>query len=93
MRRIKPKINEFTYPTLAAPFLPVSYNIFKGERKKADSSEDSNFFFLLPPKDCIKLTVIGAAEKGQVNLILYIRGSFNKFPDFFVKAFKIVIDS
>ena len=24
---------------------------------------------------------------------LYIRGAFNKFPDFFVQAFKIVVDS
>ena len=24
---------------------------------------------------------------------LYIRGVFNKFPDFFVQAFKIVVDS
>ena len=23
----------------------------------------------------------------------YIRGAFNKFPDFFVQAFKIVVDS
>ena len=26
-------------------------------------------------------------------LISYIRGAFNKFPDFFAQAFKIVIDS
>ena len=25
--------------------------------------------------------------------IMYIRGAFNKFPDFFVQAFKIVVDS
>ena len=25
--------------------------------------------------------------------ILDIRGAFNKFPDFFVQAFKIVVDS
>ena len=25
--------------------------------------------------------------------LLYIRGAFNKFPDFFVQAFKIVVDS
>ena len=24
---------------------------------------------------------------------VYIRGAFNKFPDFFVQAFKIVVDS
>ena len=24
---------------------------------------------------------------------IYIRGSFNKFPDFFVQAFRIVVDS
>ena len=23
----------------------------------------------------------------------YVRGAFNKFPDFFVQAFKIVVDS
>ena len=23
----------------------------------------------------------------------YIRGAFNKFPDFFVQAFKIIVDS
>ena len=27
-----------------------------------------------------------------MNTICYIRGAFNKFPDFFVQAFKIVID-
>ncbi len=26
-------------------------------------------------------------------IIIYIRGEFNKFPDFFVQAFKIVLDS
>ena len=25
--------------------------------------------------------------------IYYIRGEFNKFPDFFIQAFKIVVDS
>ena len=24
---------------------------------------------------------------------VYVRGAFNKFPDFFVQAFKIVVDS
>ena len=24
---------------------------------------------------------------------LYVRGEFNRFPDFFVQAFKIVVDS
>ena len=32
----------------------------------------------------------------NINIIyiaIYIRGSFNKFPDFFVQAFKIVVNS
>ena len=28
-----------------------------------------------------------------IHSTLYIRGEFNKFPDFFVQAFKIVVDS
>ena len=28
-----------------------------------------------------------------LTFLIYIYGSFNKFPDFFVQAFKIVIDS
>ena len=28
-----------------------------------------------------------------IYIYIYIRGAFNKFPDFFVQAFKIVIDS
>ena len=28
-----------------------------------------------------------------IYLCMYIRGAFNKFPDVFVKAFKIVVDS
>ena len=28
-----------------------------------------------------------------IYIYIYIRGPFNKFPDFFVQAFKIVIDS
>ena len=28
-----------------------------------------------------------------VYIYIYIRGEFNKFPDFFVEAFKIVVDS
>ena len=29
----------------------------------------------------------------SIYLSIYVRGAFNKFPDFFVQAFKIVIDS
>ena len=28
-----------------------------------------------------------------IYIYIYIRGAFNKFPDFFVWAFKIVVDS
>ena len=27
------------------------------------------------------------------SIYIYIRGAFNKFPDFFVQAFKVVVDS
>ena len=29
----------------------------------------------------------------SVYLCMYVRGAFNKFPDIFVQAFKIVVDS
>ena len=29
----------------------------------------------------------------NTKLYIYIRGEFNKFPDFFVQAFKIDVDS
>ena len=28
----------------------------------------------------------------KIHTYIYIRGAFNKFPDFFVQAFKIVVD-
>ena len=28
-----------------------------------------------------------------IYIYIYVRGAFNKFPDFFVQAFKIVVDS
>ena len=32
-------------------------------------------------------------ELTDYNVVQHVRGAFNKFPDFFVRAFKIVIDS
>ena len=29
----------------------------------------------------------------EYSLLMYIRGAFNRFPDFFVQTFKIVVDS
>ena len=42
-------------------------------------------------KSLIQLTSYGSDENTW--LILELRGAFNKFPDFFVQAFKIVINS
>ena len=38
-------------------------------------------------------SVIGRNNKVQVLFFFLLRGAFNKFPDFFVQAFKIVVDS
>ena len=43
------------------------------------------------------MTILNVCTKKSGNLLnapciyIYIRGAFNKFPDFFVQAFKIVI--
>ena len=38
---------------------------------------------------CSRLSIAYCADSGEQ----VIRGAFNTFPDFFVQAFKIVIDS
>ena len=36
--------------------------------------------------------IIDKDPKTHTSIYTYIRGAFNKFPDFFVQAFKIVVD-
>ena len=40
-----------------------------------------------------KCFVNGLVSYIYIYIYIYIRGAFNKFPDFFVQAFKIVVDS
>ena len=42
---------------------------------------------------CVCVSVYSYFTYMDDYVFIYIRGAFNKFPDFFVEAFKIVVDS
>ena len=45
------------------------------------------------PKRTTGFKLVSKKTKGHIYIYIYIYGAFNKFPDFFVQAFKIVLDS
>ena len=55
------------------------------------------YLFVMPPWVYLLFTIFPHQSKKKKRtytlLIQYLRGAFNKFPDFFVQAFKIAVDS
>ena len=44
-------------------------------------------------KLCLVCVCVCVCVYIYIYIYIYIRGAFNEFPDFFVQAFKIVVDS